>query len=263
MATGRLHSLHQDRGPALSGFLSLVPIGFNRHAKRAAGAGTWTGYSVDLLWNGGIWDYCHPGPLLNALRIARDDGHALSLLFLYTPAPHVQDLIQQQLRWLDLDAQVSWPTSSLPHRERDFLLRAARALVFTSDRPTAENVTCHRLRLRDAGLYRLPVVSDHFVGTGTFIKASGIGAAVDPTDSRALATALINATHNGRPRERYLAALDAHQERFSLETHLVPLLEFLSAGRRAVDAGSTARAQAISDLLRAHPSLVEAAPPVL
>src|SRR6266851_4914499 len=67
--------------------ISLLPLGVNHaSARQAAAAGP--GEPADLVWNGGIWDYCEPSPLWPALARLRDDGQPLSLRLLYPPPPH-------------------------------------------------------------------------------------------------------------------------------------------------------------------------------
>jgi glycosyltransferase involved in cell wall biosynthesis len=261
VATGRMSAAHHQRNAALGHLISLVPIGFNQHSLTTAHqappveAGT-----CDVLWNGGVWDYCHPTPVLAAL--AHLGPNAPTLRLLYEPAPACHAALQQRADELGVADRVLWPTGSIPHRGRDGWVKAARAVVITGER-TAENMTCHRLRLRDAALYRLPVVADCYGATGDLVRALGIGPVVDPADPAALAAALQQATCDGPARSQYLTALDEARDRFVLERHLAPLLALLDDGHLALDRGEPEHQRAIRKLLDQHPALRQQPPVVI
>ncbi|MGA5703063.1 hypothetical protein [Peterkaempfera bronchialis] len=257
VATGRLSAAHHRTGPGLEHLVSLVPIGHNRHSAQAAAAAP-TGPSVDVVWSGGSWEYCHPVSLLPALAHARDRGRKLTLRLLYEPGPD----FRAQVQALDLGGQVQLPEGPLGHRDRDQALNGARCLAVTGAR-TAENQTCHRLRLRDAGLYRLPVVVDPHGATGDLVAALGIGTLADPADPEALARALITGTDDGPPRTSYLAALDRAAGRFDLARHLQPLLHLLADGRPAPDRDEPSQHAAVARLLADAPTLKSTAPAII
>lgn len=262
VAIGRMAGLHDSSDPGLCRVMSLLPIGFTRYAVRAANLATPVGTPVDVLWNGGVWDYCEPGPVVTALAAAKTAGHRLTLRLMYPFAADATERLRRQVAALELDEQVLWPTEPVPHRCRDGLVKTARTLVITGGR-TAENATCHRLRLRDSGLYCLPVVVDHYGATADLVAARGIGAVVAPGEPHALATALVEATRDGPLRTRYLTALHEHRSRFRLEAHTSGLLEFLDADRRAPDFGSADHTNAVEDLIRAYPNLHRPGPDIL
>ncbi|MDQ1031463.1 glycosyltransferase involved in cell wall biosynthesis [Streptomyces umbrinus] len=261
VATGRMSAAHHHTDPGLSHLVSLVPIGYNRHSLAAAAtAPAQESGACDLLWNGGVWDYCHPSPVLDALAHSQEGAPTLRLL--YAPNATRRAALQKRADELGIADQVLWPTTSVAHRNRDGWLKAARALVITGER-TAENMTCHRLRLRDAALYRLPVVADGYGATGHLVRALGIGPVVDPADTAALAAALRQATTEGPARTQYLTSLASVQDRFTLEHHLTALLEFLETGRPAPDRGHRTHRTAIQDLLTQHPALRQQPPAVI
>ncbi|MFG1879582.1 hypothetical protein ACGFIV_32590 [Sphaerisporangium sp. NPDC049003] len=263
VAAGRMSTTHHRTDPALRHLVSLLPIGFNRHSARTAAAATaQQAGRCDVLWNGGVWDYCHPAPVLAALAAAAKTGSALSLRLLYEPAPVPRADLQHLAKELDVVGHLRWPTGPVPHRGRDAWVKAARALVVTGGR-TAENMTCHRLRLRDAALYGLPVVVDSHGASGDLVAALGIGPAVDPADPDALARALLDAARDGPARRRYLTALAAARDRFTLERHIGPLLRLLDSGRPAPDRHALAHCRAIDTLLAEHPALDQRPPAVL
>lgn len=236
--------------------LTLLPVGFNQpsadHAACAARSAP-----ADLVWNGGIWDYCEPSPLWPALALLRDGGHPLSLRLLYPPPPDARDAITAAVREHGLDGLVEIPDAPVTHHQRDGLLLSARAIVCTG-RDGAETQTCHRLRLRDAFRYRLPVVIDHYGASADLVAQHQTGAVADPRDTAALAAALAAVACDGTPRDGYLAALDAVRGRFTFEASMAGLRDFLAAARHAPDIGTRRHKDALADLLTRRPLLADA-----
>ncbi|MEE1744069.1 hypothetical protein [Streptomyces sp. JV184] len=265
VAAGRMSAAHHRVGADLASLVSLVPIGYNRHSLRTADtAAARTGAECELLWNGGVWDYCRPDPVLHAL--AADPTSAFRLRLLYAPPPDRLEGLLARADDLGMADRVLLPEAPVAHRARDGWVKAARAVVITGER-TAENMTCHRLRLRDAALYRLPVVVDGYGATGDLVAALGIGPVVDPNYPQALAAALRHAACDGPERDGYLDALDTARSprrgRFALERHLAPLLGLLESGHRAPDRTDRHHQDAIHTLLTCHPGLREQAPAVI
>jgi glycosyltransferase involved in cell wall biosynthesis len=262
VATGRMVGVHDEHEPAARRFMSLLPVGFTAHAARAAAAAGPQGDPVDLVWNGGIWNYCSPEPVFDAMAAAKAAGHRLTLRLMYRTGQDTTRRLQQHLSSLGVSDQVQWPLGCTGHRRRDGYMKTARAMVIAG-RDTAENLTCHRLRVRDAALYEMPVIVDHYGATGQLVTASGIGAAVDPADVDSLAAALVAATQDGQARIRFAAALRDHRPRFELERYIGNVLAFLDSDRRAPDAGKAGQLTAIDDLVGSYPLLGHPPPAVV
>jgi hypothetical protein len=256
VATGRLGWLHHQRSPAMSHLITLLPVGYSQHADSRA-ATVAPGPPADLVWNGGIWDYCEPSPLWPAFALLRDSGQPLSLRLLYPPPPHARDAIDTAIRNHQLDGLIDVPAAPVPHHQRDGLLLSARAIVCTG-RDGAETQTCHRLRLRDSFLYRLPVVIDHYGASADLVAQYRIGAVADPRDTPALATALAAAARDGTTRDGFLAALEHARGRFTFEAGITGLRGFLATGRHAPDIGTRRHKEALADLLNRRPMLADA-----
>lgn len=255
---GRLASVHDPQEPSLREFLSVIPVGFTQHAARSAAAAQPQGPPVDLVWNGRVSEVCAPDPVLEAMAAANTAGHRLTLRMMYVPDPDTTARLEQVIGVLGLVDQVQWPRQAPFHRHRDGFMKSVRAIVITG-RQSAETATLHRLRLRDAGLYGLPVVVDPYGATADLIAAYGFGAVADPADPSGLATALLEAVDDGPVRARYLDALHRHRDRFELERHMDPLLDLLATGRRAPDIGSVGHRRAVDGLIAGHPEVREPA----
>ena len=264
VATGRLTWQHHRHDPTLSHLISLLPIGFNAAADAHAHAATCApdAAGTDLVWNGGVWEYCEPSPMWPALALLRDQGHPVTMRLLYPPADlTIRATITRAIGQHGLADLVSIPDAAVPHHQRDACLLAARAIVCTG-RPGPETQTCHRLRLRDAWLYRLPVVIDHYGASGDLVTRHRIGAAVDPADSAALARALLAAVQDGPTRSGYLAALEAARPAFTFEANLHGLRRVLATGRHAPDVGTPSHQRVVDELLARRPELATTPTPI-
>jgi len=256
VAAGRLGWLHHRESPAMRHLITLLPVGYSRAAGARADAAV-PGDPVDLVWNGGIWDYCEPSPLWPALAMLRHENRPLTLRLLYPPPPHARDAITTAIRQHGIEGLVDVPVASVPHHDRDGLLLAARAIVCTG-KDGAETQTCHRLRLRDAFLYRLPAVIDHYGASADLVAQHRIGAVADPHDPWSLAAALASAARDGTARDGFLAALETVRDRFTIEASMGGLRDFLAAGRHAPDVGTRRHKEALADLLNRRPLLADA-----
>lgn len=261
VAAGRLGWPHQRLSPTLAHLITLLPVGFNQPSARHAAAAS-PGEPADLVWNGGVWDYCEPSPLWPALARLRDDGQPLSLRLLYPPPPYARDTITSAISRYGLGGLVEIPQTPVPHHQRDGLLLAARAIACTGC-DGAETQTCHRLRLRDAFLYRLPVIIDHYGASADLVSQYRIGAAADPADTVSLARELAAGAGDGPARDGYLAALAAAREHFTFESAMTGLRAFLAAGQHAPDIGTRRHKETIADLMTRRPLLADAPTPLL
>ncbi|WP_197368018.1 glycosyl transferase, group 1, partial [Streptomyces clavuligerus] len=85
VTAGRMSVAHHQTDPGLAHLVSLVPLGFTRHAAATAAtadaAAVVTEGACDLLWNGGVWDYCHPAPVLTALARLGPGAPVLRLMY--------------------------------------------------------------------------------------------------------------------------------------------------------------------------------------
>jgi hypothetical protein len=259
-ATGRLCYALYRGGCTLPDLISMLPVGFTRAAEVRARAARPSVEPTELVWSGGIWDYFDTGSLLQALALLHQAGRTPRVRFCYPP-PTGQRLgeAERLTRLRDdlaLTDQVLIHPPGLAHSARDGVVNASRVLVALA-RPGVENDTCHRLRLRDALLYRLPVLIDAHGASGAWVRQAGLGIAVDTATPAAVAEAidrlLTDTARYAACRERLERASAEHR----YQTTVAGLMRFLQRGRRAADAGVRAQTQAVAALLAAHPTLRE------
>lgn len=265
-AAGRLTYAHYATGADLPTLISSLPVGFTAAAQAAADTATATVEETELVWSGGIWDYLDTSALLHALALLRAEGMPVRVRFCYPPpAGQRVDEAARLLRLrtqLHLEDQVILHPPGLAHTARDSVLAAARVLVVLG-RPGIENDTCLRLRLRDALLYRLPVLLDDHGASGAWARETGCGLAVDTTDPQAVAAGIRRLLTDTASYRSCVDALTTRRPAHRYETTLAPLLGFLARGRPAVDAGSARQAAAVDSLLARHPALTRrTAPPI-
>ena len=258
---GRLSPLQHARSRTLDHLVSLLPIGFGQAADLAARAAPVTAEPVDFTWSGGIWDFYDTGAVTAALTLLREEGVRPRVRFLYAPPAHqlVDEAgrLEAAVRREGLQDQVQRYPGPLDHTARDGVLKASRALVCLG-RPGVENEICVRLRMRDALLYRTPVVVDRHGASGDWVRAQGIGLAVDTRDPRQVADALTALARDTAAYTGCLHALERIRPNHFFEANIGPLLRVLEAGERAPDAGCSAQSAAVERLLADFPALNDA-----
>ncbi|MBM0202000.1 hypothetical protein JNW90_01880 [Micromonospora sp. STR1s_5] len=260
-AIGRLGPDHHARSRAMNHLITLLPVGFSAEAAATADAAPVTADPAELVWSGGIWDYYDTVVLAKALDRMRASGQPARLRFLYAP-PAEQgiaevDRLRDAVTRLDLHSLIDYPRAPLPHTARDGVIKASKVLVCLG-RDGAENHTCLRLRLRDALLYRLPVVVDAGGASGDWVTQWGVGLAVDTRDTDAVAAALTSLVFDADTYHRCRDAIDRARPAHTYHANIANLLAFLRAGRRARDAGGTRQQTAVAQLLRRRPTLIAA-----
>gem|GEM_PF-6047497 len=226
---GRLTPSDITESRTLAHLVSFAPIGFARRCDRRATA------PVDpslLLWTGGVWDYMAPeaalAPFAAGARIVPED---FRLGFLYPPAPG------QSLRAAPLFAALaqshpgSWVAIPPPdHLTRGVSIESARALI-SLGLPGVENDTCVRLRLRDALLYRRPIIVDSFGATGDYVASTGIGVLTRSLAAEDVAVAMRALVESDALWAECQRAIEAERSRCILDDTLLGLVR-LGTNRR-------------------------------
>ncbi|NJP95429.1 glycosyltransferase family 4 protein [Nonomuraea sp. FMUSA5-5] len=260
VALGRLTPRQHAVDRQLHHLVSLVPIGFSPEAATTAAHAVPTATPADYAWSGGVWDFTDTGVLCQALAALRDARRAVSVRFCYPPPANQRiaeaDRLHRFTADLGLDAHLVHHDRPLPHTGRDGILASSRALVCLG-RPGAENETCHRLRLRDVLLHRMPIVIDSHGASGSWVARHGVGLTVDTTDVAEVAAALDELIHNRETYAACRAAIDVLRPAYRMDVTLTPLLNFLHHGRRAPDTGGPRQKAAVERLFSEVPAVAD------
>nr|BAO20187.1 putative glycosyltransferase [Sphaerisporangium sp. SANK 60911] len=197
---GRLTPADLGRSRTLDHLVSLVPIGFGAGALKAATTSE-AAPAADFLWTGGLWAYFAPELLVEAVALCHGNGVPVTAEFLYArPEPDnaaILSGLRDRVAAEGLRDAVRFRAGPLRHRERDAVIKGARALVCVA-RPGVENQTCVRLRARDSRLYGVPAIVDPHGPTAEELRADGLAHVLPETTAERLADALATAAR--RPR---------------------------------------------------------------
>ena len=183
VTAGRIDAAALAVDETLGHLVDVVPVGVltseleslaegRRHEPRSlSGAG--------VCWNGGVWEFHDPVRLVRTLDAMAPVDRPIRLLFPFlpdSPSPVVEELRAVAAPASDRRVVTTLAEHPAPHL-RDEVIGGAAAFACVA-RNSAENILCHRLRLRDSYLYRRPFIADGFGATGAFVESSGIGIAL-------------------------------------------------------------------------------------
>ncbi|GHH80472.1 hypothetical protein GCM10018781_60960 [Kitasatospora indigofera] len=257
-ALGRLTPAQHTRSRTLDHLVSLLPIGFGARADAVLATTPITARPVEFCWSGGIWDFYDTEAVCQATALLRDEGLDVRTRFLYAPPPDQETFeaarLHRAIEEYSLQDLVLLHPGPLRHSDRDSLMLATHALICLG-RPGVENELCHRLRLRDALLYRTPVVVDSHGASGDWMRRLGIGLAVDTRDVRQVADAMAALTRDDHQLTACLHAIERERHLHRIEANIGPLLRVLTDHRPAARADRRQREAAVAQILARRPAL--------
>ena len=257
---GRLSYINYNRSASLDHLISYIPIGFNRLSDNHASATSPSLAKIDLVWNGGIWDFYDPVMFAHALALLDRAGTPVTARFMYMP-PANQLLregarLVQAVRELRLEHLVHFHEDRLDHYERDAVVKSARAAVCIGKKGI-ENFTSIRLRTRDCFLYRLPIIVDNHGATASLVTELGIGVACNTDSADELAAGIAKLCCDESFYKQVLRNLDRVRPQFEIDRYVPKLLEVIEQKRRAPDAGTSKHNELLAEMLTKHPFLEE------
>ena len=181
----------------------------------------WENKKYDLVYAGGITELRGVWTMLEAVERARKRGHELKLLLLGPcyPASLEQEL-QQAILARGLAGNVEWK-GAVPYGEIPFYYNQSRVgLVLLMPVRTYE--VSMPIKLFEYMTFGLPVIGSDMGHIQKYLKADACGIAVDPTDSSAVADAVIDLLSDREKYDRYSrngrkAAMEKY--RWELEFH--------------------------------------------
>lgn len=168
---GRLTPEQIEDDPTLSQVLIKVPIGSSHALELAPPDSGATDTTLDVIWNGGLYEFHDPVYLVEALEPLLVDGIAnLHFPFLPTRETRVSRELRNHLQGKSYSARVK-----LGGPAPESVGRRVFAVV---GRPGVENTHCVRLRLRETYENSVPIISDSHGATGALIRVDHLGVAL-------------------------------------------------------------------------------------
>ncbi|PFD09613.1 MULTISPECIES: hypothetical protein [Bacillus cereus group] len=254
---GRIDYDEYNNSKNLSTILSHIPIGFNSFSDEIKNNTIGIDKTIDFIWNGGIWDFYEPCIVPEAIRKLKDRNIDVNMKFMYFPSN--EQLFKEAMnlhnktKELQVEDQIKFVQEYIPHLQRDKLLNASRAIIVYA-KDSIENYTCHRLRLRDAFLYNLPVITDKYGATGDLVEQLNIGITV--RNEIELARAMERIKYDEDFYQQLVLNLQKVREQFKVENHVHSLVNFLNNHKKLSSVRFNSRDKRISDLLSANSDLL-------
>lgn len=190
--TGRITPEDMARSATLDHLVTVVPVGFGRLGMEIADYAP-PAPMADFLWTGGVWNFFNPLLFVEAMAVLRDRGVSATGAFLHAvPSPDTMPAItaiERSIAQLGLTETVQVNGLPMTQAEREGRVKSARAYVCIA-RPSIENQTGTRLRLRDSWLHGVPTVIDPWGISAGLVERERLGVVLaDPTPN-SLADAL-------------------------------------------------------------------------
>jgi hypothetical protein len=255
---GRLNYTNYNISPTLSHLVSSIPVAFNESSDIKASAAIPSLDRVDFVWNGGVWDYYDPCQIVVAVDTLIRKNMPISVRFMYMP-PSQQNIAEAKyltnmIDTFGLRKYIKIHQDFIPHQERDGVILSSHAIICIG-KHGIENATCHRFRLRDVFLYRLPIIIDSNGASGDFVRQLDIGLTVDGQNPEELAKAMYRLKVDGQLYGHFVSRIDAVRDLYTYEHNVDSLRQFLRTNLRAPDIGTARQEQAVSTLLLQRPEL--------
>jgi len=260
---GRVNPHTYRTDPSLRNLIDVVPFGLPsdppqaRQDTRPVLRGVWPGVGSDdwiVLWGGGLWEWLDPLTALRAVRCLVDDGYDVRLIFPGTrhPSPVLPDMPMRARALaladeLGLTGRYAFFGDWVPYEDWPaVLLEADVGLSLHPD--TIEARLAFRSRVLDYIWAGLPMVVTRGDSAADLVENHALGLAVNYGDHAAVAAALADLFHAGRPalRDAYRERFDAVRRDLTWERAAEPLVAFCHEPHPAADKTSYAVPQPAS-----------------
>ncbi len=237
----------------LKNLISFIPIGFNKYSDQHANTIELYKDKIDFLYNGGIWDYFDVLKIAQALMNLKNRSVDTSCTFMYLPPDQeireykrLRNFIQKN----NLNDQIKFIKNKIPHYERDQYVKAAKAIICIG-KEGIENLTCHRLRLRDVFLYNKPIIVDGFGATADLVKMLDIGLVVDNLVE--VEDAMQTILFDNEKYSQLVNNIKKVRHQFLFENNIQSLLDFIEGSQKAADIKvKTEHSQLVKKLLNEY-----------
>ncbi len=229
---GRISCANYMNDKKLLSLITLVPIGYNRYSEIKVKRIQSCEMNIDLIWNGGLWNYMDIEFLLSALDYCRTQGSNPNLLFMYRgDLSHPMNnllLIEEYIR-NHADTNVRFSDSDIPHTDRGKYIKSSKALLCLG-KNGIENKTCVRLRVRDSFLYEKPLIIDSYGATADFVRKYEIGYVV--TNFESFYEAIEDIRICGIRYRKICDNIKKYRESFLIENNIDQLIDTINNYRK-------------------------------
>jgi glycosyltransferase involved in cell wall biosynthesis len=229
-----------DRDPSLRSVLAPVPFGVPAGEPTPSVDGArsrFDGVRADddvVLWNGGIWDWLDAPIVVRAAAELAARRPRLRLVFMGASGKSQAQRATESARTIAielgvLDRTVFFHDAWVPYDERGAWLLDADCAI-TTHKDHLETRFAFRTRMLDCFWAGLPVVCTRGDALADRVERDGLGEAVPPGDSAALAAALERVLDRGR--RAYADSMARVREELSWERAAVPIVDWVGAAHR-------------------------------
>ena len=196
----RINPATFGRDPTLRSLIDVVPFGLPQEKPEKTGPGPRALPGVEagdklILWNGGVWDWLEPEPLVRAMGLLARDRPDLKLIFMGVRNPdqrlgesaalvRVRTLVEE----LDLQDRIIFNDWVPYHQRADFLLEAAVGACLYP--PGLETDYSFRTRLLDLIWAGRPILCSAGDDLGALAAEEGLGRVVADHEPETVAQTL-------------------------------------------------------------------------
>lgn len=243
--TGLLLSLKKitpsqyDLDNSFQKFLKIVPFGLPSAPPQKTGPGLKKMFNLKptdkvILWGGGIWNWFDPLTLIKAIHQISQHRSDIHLVFMGLKSPDekspetqmARNAIQLAKDFALLDKHVFFNYGWIPYEQRaNFLLEAD--IGVSTHFEHLETQFAFRTRILDYIWARLPIVSTTGDSFSQLIQNKHLGLVVPPSNSQALAQALLQLLDHPKQIEQIKRNLHDVSRQFTWDAIVDPLNEMI------------------------------------
>lgn len=188
-----------------------------------------------LLWTGGIWDWFDAQLIVRAMTKIKD--RSIKLVFLGTkhPNPIYEEEMSESLAARQLagelgllDKTIFFLDGWIPYAERGAYFKDANAAIY-ADKDSLETRFSHRTRVLDHFWAQLPTICSSGDYISDVIDRNKLGIVVAERSPETFAEAIHELKSNNRLYKDIQSNIKSHQDQFSWEHTMEPLVKRLEA----------------------------------
>lgn len=241
----------------LKHMVSYIPIGFNSYSDIYSQEAETDPENIDFIWNGGIWNFYDTSIIPKVAARLKGKIADFHFAFMYSPPKNQfveeYEILIEEIYNNNVGDCVHFMKNEIPHYKRDSIMKASRVIVCIG-KETIENLTCHRLRLRDVFLYSKPIVIDSYGATANIVEMYGLGITV--SNDEELENALYCLREDKDLYDQFVNNINRVRKKFLIDDHVDNLIKFIRSSEKARDSLHLNKIPLLDQLIREHPGLI-------